>query len=328
MILVRAPLRIPLGGGGTDLPSYYSKFGGSLISVAINKYMIVNANRPVIDDLIRLKYSTSETVEKISQVQHTLIKEALKLTGINKAVELSWIADVPYGTGMGSSGSFLVATLKALHALSGQEAAAEQIADEACHIEIDVLKSSVGKQDQYLAAFGGLTQLEIDRKGRVEVSRPRVSQAILKDLENSFVLFFTGISRSSHQILSKQNRSTNRGDKKVVNGLHFIKEIGHSIGQAIVKGDIKLVGELMDTHWQYKRKLSQNISNDRIDRWYQLGCDAGALGGKIMGAGGGGFLLFCCPGDKTEIRKVMKKEGLRELFVNFDTEGVKILVNF
>lgn len=328
MILVRAPFRIPLGGGGTDLPSYYSKFGGSLISVAINKYMIVNANRPVIDDLIRLKYSTSETVEKINQVQHPLVKEALKLTKVSKAVELSWIADVPHGTGMGSSGSFLVATLKALHTLGGREVAAQQIAEEACHIEMDILKSPVGKQDQYLAAFGGLTQLEIDRKGRVEVIKPKVSLAILRDLESSFVLFYTGISRSSHQVLSKQNKSTNKGDKKVINSLHYIKEIGQNISQSIIKGDISQVGKLMDIHWQYKQKLSQSVSSDKINKWYQLGVDAGALGGKIMGAGGGGFLLFCCPGDKREIRKVMKKEGLRELFVNFDTEGVKVLVNF
>lgn len=328
MILVRAPFRIPLGGGGTDLPSYYSKFGGSLISVAINKYMIVSANRPVIDDLIRLKYSTSETVKKINQIQHPLVKEALKLTKVNKAVELSWIADVPHGTGMGSSGSFLVATLKALHTLGGQEVTAQQIAEEACHIEMDILKSSVGKQDQYMAAFGGLTQLEIDRRGRVEVSKPKVSLEILRDLESSFVLFYTGISRSSHKVLSRQNKSTNKGDKKVINSLHYIKEIGQNISRSIIKGNISQVGKLMDIHWQYKRQLSQNVSNDKINKWYQLGKDAGALGGKIMGAGGGGFLLFCCPGDKKDIRRVMKKEGLRELFVNFDTEGVKVLVNF
>lgn len=328
MILVRAPFRIPLGGGGTDLPSYYSKFGGSLISVAINKYMIVSANRPVIDDLIRLKYSTSETVKKINQIQHPLVEEALKLTKVNKAVELSWIADVPHGTGMGSSGSFLVATLKALHTLGGQEVTAQQIAEEACHIEMDILKSPVGKQDQYMAAFGGLTQLEIDRRGRVEVSKPKVSLEILRDLESSFVLFYTGISRSSHNVLSRQNKSTNKGDKKVINSLHYIKEIGQNISQSIIKGNISQVGKLMDIHWQYKRQLSQNVSNDKINKWYQLGKDAGALGGKIMGAGGGGFLLFCCPGDKKDIRRVMKKEGLRELFVNFDTEGVKVLVNF
>lgn len=328
MILVRAPFRIPLGGGGTDLPSYYSKFGGSLISVAINKYMIVSANRPVIDDLIRLKYSTSETVKKVNQIQHPLVKEALKLTKVNKAVELSWIADVPHGTGMGSSGSFLVATLKALHTLGGQEVTAQQIAEEACHIEMDILKSPVGKQDQYMAAFGGLTQLEIDRRGRVEVSKPKVSLEILRDLESSFVLFYTGISRSSHNVLSRQNKSTNKGDKKVINSLHYIKEIGQNISQSIIKGNISQVGKLMDIHWQYKRQLSQSVSNDKINKWYQLGKDAGALGGKIMGAGGGGFLLFCCPGDKKDIRRVMKKEGLRELFVNFDTEGVKVLVNF
>jgi len=328
MIVVRAPFRIPLGGGGTDLPSYYSKFGGSLISVAIDKYVVTMVNRPMIDKLIRLKYSKSETVEKINQVEHDLIREALKLTGVINRIELSWIADVPFGTGMGSSGTFLVSTLKALHAISGDEVTTKQIAEEACRIEIEILESPVGKQDQYMAAFGGVTRLEIDKSGDVEVIRPNVSIEILRDLENSLVVFYTGIRRSSGKILSKQNSSVKRGDRSVQNNLHFIKELGKEIVIALEEGNIRKFGALLDAHWQYKRRLSDQVSSSEIDRWYQEARYAGAIGGKIIGAGGGGFMVFCCPGDKSELRNMMIKEGLVEIHVRFDMEGTKVLVNF
>lgn len=328
MIITRAPFRIPLGGGGTDLPSYYSKFGGKLISIAIDKYIVTTLNRPVTDNLIRLKYSHSETVEKVSAIQHELIREALKLTNIPSAVELSFIADIPAGTGMGSSGSFLVSMLKALHTFKREEVTQAEIANEACNIEINKLKEPVGKQDQYIAALGGITQLTIDKKGNVEVVHPEVTQSTIEDLDDSLLLFYTGLQRSSSQVLSSQNKATQQGNKKVTNSLHFIKEIGESITKALLKGDINKFGKLLNTHWEHKLKLSGKVSNDRINHWYQRGIETGALGGKLIGAGGGGFLLFCCPQDKKNLRKVMQEEGLREMFFHFDFDGAKVVVNF
>lgn len=328
MIITRAPFRIPLGGGGTDLPSYYSKYGGKLISVTIDKYMVTTLNRPVTDNLIRLKYSNSEIVESISQIKHLLIKEALKLTGVTAGVELSFIADIPAGTGMGSSGSFLVSMLKALHVFKKEEVTASDIAEEACHIEIDKLKNPVGKQDQYIAAYGGITQLTINKTGFVEVEHPAIAQATIEDLEDSLLLFFTGTQRSSKEVLSLQHKAAQNGDKKVLQSLHFIKEIGEEIVQCLKKGDINGFGKLLNTHWEYKQQLSSKVSNDKINRWYQKGIAAGALGGKLIGAGGGGFLLFCCPTDKKNIRKTMQEEGLKEMFFHFDFDGAKLLVNF
>lgn len=327
MIITRAPFRIPLGGGGTDLPSYYSKYGGKLISVAIDKYMVTILNRPVTDSLIRLKYSHSETIKLVSEVQHELIKEALKLTDINNGVELSFIADIPAGTGLGTSGSFLVSMLKALHVFKKEEVTAKHIAEEACYIEIDKLKNPVGKQDQYIAAFGGITQLIIDKKGHVQAVHPTIDQSTLEDLEDSLLLFFTGTHRSSKEILSSQNKATQKNDKKVLESLHFIKEIGEKITKCLKKGDINGFGKLLNTHWEYKLRLSDKVSNEDINRWYLKGMVGGALGGKLIGAGGGGFLLFCCPGDKKNLRKAMQEEGLKEVFFHFDFDGVKVLVN-
>lgn len=328
MIITRAPFRIPLGGGGTDLPSYYSKFGGELVSVAIDKYMLVTVNRPVVDKLIRIKYSKSETIGSVNEIEHELVRESLRLVKIDNSIEISSIADVPSGTGMGSSGSYLAALLKALHTFKREEVTVKQIAEEACRIEIEKLGCPVGKQDQYMAAFGGLTKLIIDKKGNVEVERLNLSPGILRDLESSLCVFYTGIKRQSKEVLSKQNRATSDGDKKVIESLHYIKEIGGEIYKAIKNGDINKIGALMDMHWQYKRGLTNNVTSNDIDHWYREGKYAGALGGKIMGAGGGGFLLFCCPGDKTVLRTAMAKLGLVEMFFNFDFDGVKILVDF
>lgn len=328
MIVTRAPFRIPLGGGGTDLPSYYSKYGGKLISVAIDKYITTIVNRPVTDNLIRLKYSKSETVKSLHQIKHELIKEALNLTSITNGIELVFIADIPAETGMGSSGTFLVSMLKGIHAFKKEEVTAKHIAEEACHIEISKLKNHVGKQDQYIASYGGITELIINKNGHVEVEHPIITKAVVEDLEVSLLLFFTGIKRSSQEVLALQDIATKTGNKKVLESLHFIKEIGEDIAKCLKKGDISKFGKLLNTHWEYKQRLSDKVSNDKINRWYQLGLSAGALGGKLIGAGGGGFLLFCCPGDKNNLRKVMEEEGLKETFFHFDFDGAKILADF
>jgi len=327
MIFVRAPFRIPLGGGGTDLPSYYSRFGGELISAAINRYMFVTVNRPLVDRLIRVKYAQTEIVDNLDDVKHDLVREALRLTNISDSIEINSIADLPAGVGMGSSGSYLVALLKALHTFKNEYISTGELAEEACSIEMEKLKRPVGKQDQYMAAYGGINKLKIGKNGKVSVKQLDLSQAFIRDLENSLLIFYTGIRREEKQILKSQSQATNRNNKRVIENLHLIKSIGRSIERSLIKSDIDSIGKLMHEHWMSKRKLSSSISSSRIDYLYELGIKNGALGGKIMGAGGGGFLLFCCPERKAQIRSAMEKEGLTELFFHFDTEGAKVVAD-
>lgn len=327
MILVRAPFRVPIGGGGTDLPSYYSQFGGQFISAAINRYMYVTINRPVVDRLIRVKYAQTEVVEHVDDVQNNLVREALRLTRITDQIEINSFADLPAGVGMGSSGSYLVALLKALHTLKRDDVSTQMLAEEACTIEIDKLKGFVGKQDQYIAAFGGITKFKINKKGKVDVSPFILPQSFLKELEGSLFIFYTGITREEKQILKGQSTKTAQHDKQVTENLHKIKEIGIEIEKALQKQDINSFGSLMHTHWMTKRTLSTAVTSSRIDYLYELGIKNGAIGGKIMGAGGGGFLLFCCPESPKRLRAAMEAEGLTELFFNFDMEGAKIVAH-
>lgn len=329
MILTRAPLRIPLGGGGTDLPSYYSQYGGFVLSAAINKYVYISLNRPQVDDLIRVKYSKSETVEDLNEVQHDLVREAMRLTGVERGVEIVSMADVPAGTGMGSSGSFVVALLRAFHALRREYVPPQELAEEACHIEIDMAGSPVGKQDQYVAAFGGITCFDISRDGQVAVSRISFSNHQMDELRSNLLLFYTGIQRRAMDILEDQKRDTAHSNPDVIESLHRTKELGLQIKEALQDGDLDRFGELMDVHWQNKKRRSGKISDPRIDRWYELARDNGAVGGKLIGAGGGGFLLFYCPNShKGQLRKAMAEEGLREMPFEFDFEGAKVLVDF
>lgn len=327
MIITRAPFRIPLGGGGTDLPSYYKKYGGKFVSAAIDKYMVVIVNQPIVDNLIRLKYSKSETVKNLDKIKHTLVREALKLTNIKDTIEISSIADIPAGTGMGSSGSYLVALLKALHTLKEEESSPKQLAQEACLIEIEKLNYPVGKQDQYIASYGGVTEFNISKKGIVTSKKINLSKQFLRELENSLLLFYTGITRPSHKVLNQQNRAITNSNQEVIKHLHQIKEIGIEISKSLIKNDIASFGKLIDEHWKSKQELTNNITSPKINRWYKIGKEAGALGGKLIGAGGGGFLLFCCPGNKTQLREALAKENLTEMLFQFDTEGAKIIAN-
>jgi len=327
MIFVRAPFRIPLGGGGTDLPSYYSKFGGALISAAISRYMFVTINRLIVEKSIRVKYSQTEIVDNVKKIKHDLVREALLLTNIRDSIEINSAADLPAGAGMGSSGSYLVALLKALHTLKNKDISTKDLAEEACKIEIERLGRPVGKQDQYIAAFGGITKLNISRNGGVRVKQLALKPAFVRDLENSLLIFYTGIKREEKQILKKQSEATRNNNKRVIEALHLIKSIGLKIERALIRNDIDAFGKLMHEHWMAKRNLSSGVSSSRIDHLYQLGIKNGALGGKIMGAGGGGFLLFCCPEDKGALRAEMERQGLTELFFHFDMEGVKVVAN-
>jgi D-glycero-alpha-D-manno-heptose-7-phosphate kinase len=325
MILTRTPFRITLGGGGTDLPSFYREHGGFILAVAIDKYMFLNVNTPIVDDKIRVRYSSTEIVDHVDAVQHTTAREALRQFGITNGIEIVSIADVPAGTGLGSSSSYLVGLLNALHALFQDQAIPQKLAEEACHIELEVLKKPIGKQDQYMAAFGGLTTLDINPDGRVCVTRLQLDVDLVEALEHNILMFYTNEMRDATAILKKQDEATRAKDRSVVNSLCEIKEIGLEIRDAISKGNLRRFGELLDVHWQSKKRLSEGISNPQIDAWYELAKQNGAIGGKISGAGGGGFLMLYCEENKTRLRRAMREAGLRELKFRFDFEGSKVV---
>lgn len=325
MIITRTPFRITLGGGGTDLPSFYCEHGGFILAVTINKYMFVNVNTPILDDLIRIRYTKNETVDRVDHVAHTLARAALESFGIRNGIEIDSVADIPAGTGLGSSSCYLVGLMNALHALIQHPAGPQQLAEEACHIELDLLKKPIGKQDQYMAAFGGLTTLTIARDGTVDVRPLTLSPDIVEELEQNLLLFYTGGVRDATAILCQQDEATRRRDTGVVGSLTEIKDIGIEIAAAISSGNLHLFGELMDFHWRAKKRLSNGISNPAIDAWYELAKQNGAIGGKITGAGGGGFLMLYCEEGKARVREVLRRAGLRELSFSFEFEGSKVV---
>ncbi len=329
MILARAPLRISLGGGGTDLPSYYSQYGGFILSAAINKYVYIYVNRPAADSLLRVKYSRYEQVSSVDEIQHDLVRPALKSLNINGSLEIVSMADVPDGTGLGSSGSYLVALLTALYELKREKVPTLALAEQAVHIEMELANHPVGKQDHYLASFGGITCLDIEVDGKVSVNPLKISSTDSEELRSNTLLFFTGLQRSSREILQAQREDTRRAERTVVDSLHRTKELGYSIKEVLEQGNLEKFGRLLDEHWQNKKRRSGKISDPKIDRWYELAREHGALGGKVIGAGGGGFLMLYCPGSaKATVRQVFSAEGLREVPFDFDFEGAKVLVNF
>lgn len=329
MILARAPLRISLGGGGTDLPSYYSRHGGFILSAAMNRYVYIYVNRPAADQLIRVKYSLYEQVERVEEIQHDLVRPALKELGLNGSIEIVSMADVPDGTGLGSSGSYLVALLTALYELKREKIPTQILAEQAVHIEMDLASHPVGKHDHYMAAFGGITCMDIQPDGKVTVTPLNISIDTVEELRSQVLLFFTGIIRSSRDILAEQKRGTESSDSTVMDSLHHTKELGYQIKEALEQGDLERFGLLLDEHWQNKKRRSGMISTPHLDRWYEIAKATGALGGKIIGAGGGGFLMLCCPnGAKGAVRQALTNEGLREMPFDFDFEGAKVLVNF
>ncbi len=326
MIISSAPARITLGGGGTDLPSYYSKYGGFLISAAIDKYVFISVNKRFHGN-IRLGYSQTELVDDVSQIKHPILREALRLVGINSSIEIFSMADIPANGGLGSSGSFTVALLNALHTYKKELYTQRQLAEEACHIEIDLLKEPIGKQDQYIAAFGGVTCFTFEKSGDVIVEPLRISDELLYQLEHNLVFFYTGIERNASSVLIEQDNKTKADDISVTNSLHRIKEIGLESKRLLEKGDLGGFGELLDVHWQMKKKLSTKISDPFIDECYELAKKKGAKGGKIMGAGGGGFFMFYTDGHRLELTEALRAKGLRPTWFSFDFQGVRTLVN-
>ena len=329
MIISRSPVRITLGGGGTDLPSYYTKYGGALIAAAIDKYTLVTAHTRFDDD-IKLNYSKTETVKKIDDIKHNIFRESLRLLNIEKGIELTSLSDMPSSSGLGTSGSFTIALLNALHTYKKEFVSQKKLAEQACQIEMDILKEPIGKQDQYIAAFGGISYFEFDKKGNVKVESLKISEEALDELHSNIILFYTGIQRSASKILKDQDEKSRRDEDATIKSLHEIKKIGQNTKQAFEKGDIDKLGIYLDEHWNIKKRLSKNVSNPIIDQCYNHAKKNGALGGKIMGAGGGGFFMFYHNGsvsEKTNFIKEMNKKGLKKMRYNFDFEGSKIILN-
>jgi len=326
MIIARSPLRVTLGGGGTDLPSYYREHEGFLIAAAINKYVYVTVMRPFTEGIF-LKYSQLEHVTSVDEVRHRIIREALSMQNLRTPqIEITTLADIPAGTGLGSSGSFTTALIEALYAHRRQLIHPQELAELACHIEIDRLGEPIGKQDQYIAAYGGLTCFTFHQDDSVTAVPLKVSMDTLFDLEDNVLLFFTGYSRSASGILNDQNTRTRDCDEAMLMNLHFVKALGYQSRDALVEGDPVRFGELMHEHWEHKKRRSGGMSNPQIDEWYELGMKNGAVGGKLVGAGGGGFLMFYAT-DRGKLRRAMTRAGLEEVRFAFDFEGTRVVLS-
>jgi D-glycero-alpha-D-manno-heptose-7-phosphate kinase len=325
VIIARSPFRISLGGGGTDLPSYYREHEGFVIAAAIDRYVYIMVHHRFVRPIF-LKYSKLELVDRVDDIEHPIIREALKLVGIGEHLELASMSDIPSGTGLGSSGSFTTALLKALHTHQRRAVLAQELAQQACDIEINRLGEPIGKQDQYIAAFGGLTCFTFHRNDTVTAEPLKIDQETLYNLEDNLLLYFTGYSRSAAAILKDQDARTRRSDPSVVDNLHYVKEMGLRSRGMLEKGDLVGFGELMHEHWEHKKRRASSMSNPNIDRWYTLARENGAVGGKLVGAGGGGFLMLYAA-DKVRLRQAMRTEGLQEVRFRFDFEGAKVLAS-
>lgn len=326
MIIVRSPLRITLGGGGTDLPSYYRSYEGFCMSAAINQYIYVALARPLTKGIC-LRYSAIEKSSTIDGIQDAITREALRLPHLTtNQIEVTSLADVPAGTGLGSSSSFTVGLLTALHVHSHQLFSPKVLAECACFIEIDRLGAPCGKQDQYIAAHGGLTCFTFHRNDQVTANPLALSKETRLDLEDNLLLFFTGHLRQASQILRVQNDRTQEGDETMLQNLHLMKQLAYRSKEALEKGDLLCFGELMHEHWSHKKQRLKEMSCEQIDDWYHLALKNGAIGGKLVGAGGGGFLLFYAT-DRCKLRHVLGQAGLEEVRFRFDFEGVKVIAS-
>jgi D-glycero-alpha-D-manno-heptose-7-phosphate kinase len=324
MIITRSPLRISLGGGGTDLPSYYRQHGGFLIAAAIDKYVYITIHQTFITDLI-IKYSSMERVSSIDDVQHPIVREALKMVGIRETnLEITSMADIPSGTGLGSSGSFTTALLKALHTYRKNLVHPAELAAQACEIEIDRLGEPIGKQDQYIASYGGITCFRYLANDQVEATPLQLSTETLHNLEDNMLLFFTGFTRSASTILQDQDTRSRQKDREMLENLHFVKQIGLDSKAALESGDLRRFADLLHLHWEHKKNRSRGMSSAAIDECYDFARSQGAIGGKLVGAGGGGFLLFYTE-EKTRLRHALCSAGLREVRWRFDFQGTTVV---
>jgi D-glycero-alpha-D-manno-heptose-7-phosphate kinase len=337
MIVTGTPLRVTLGGGGTDLPSYYRAHGGFVFAMGIDRYMYLMVNRPALDPRVRVRHGRQEVVSRTSELEHELARVALESHGIEDRIEVASLADLPGGTGLGSSGAYLVGLLAALHRLEGGGASPQTLAEEACALEMDVLGRAVGKQDPYMAAFGGLTVLEIDRAGEV-TPRPVASTAeTVAALVRNTNLYYTGVRRSAEAVLRDQNQALLAGGAQGASGgsggaavvaesLHRIRDLGERILSAIEAGDVDAWGQLLHEHWQHKKRLSRRISLGAVDELYEhVRSEYGVLGGKIAGAGGGGFLVLYCPEGHERLERFMASRGMPRLHYGLAPGGVAVV---
>jgi D-glycero-alpha-D-manno-heptose-7-phosphate kinase len=317
---------LTLGGGGTDLPFYSSKHGGFIVTSALDKYVYLLV-KPKFENEIRVSYSVTETVASVDDVKHPVVREALKFLGLKSPLEIVSIADMPAETGLGSSGSFAVGLLHAFHAYQNENPSRQKLAEEASHLEMQILGEPCGVQDSYIAAFGGFICLDVSKSGKVSVSPLKIAEDTVHDLEDNLMFFYTGIKRRACSVLQDQAKSIVNDNPKALDAMHHIKEIGSRVKRALERGDLTEFGKLQHEHWMAKKSTCPMISSNMIDRWYMKALENGALGGKIMGAGGGGFLMLYCENGKTKVRKSMVKDGLREVQFGFEPEGSKITVN-
>ena len=326
MIISRSPLRITLGGGGTDLPSYYKKKEGFLISAAINKYVYVTIIKPFAEG-IYIKYSKIEKVKKISLIHHPIIRELLRLEKLKiPQIEITTLTDIPSGTGLGSSGSFTTALIKSLYAHNKKLIHPQELAELACYIEIDRLKEPIGKQDQYISSYGGITCFTFKKNGKVITEPLKISPHKLTELEDNLLLFFTGYSRNAGDILKEQDNKTKKDEGKMIDNLNFVKQLGFRSKKFLETGKLSQFADLMNEHWEFKQSRSKKMSNKNISKWYYDGLKNGATGGKLVGAGGGGFLMFYAK-DKEKLRKKMFQNGLEEVRFNFDFQGTQTILS-
>jgi len=322
MIISRAPVRLSMGGGGTDLKSYYEKHEGFLMAVTINKFVYILINKRFQKD-IRLSYSETEITDDIDNIKHNIFRECLKFLNIKNQIELVSVADVPSNCGLGTSSSFTVALLNGLFAYKRNYTTLKELAESACHIEIDILKEPIGKQDQYASAFGGLNSYYFHKDGSVSVEPVDIKEEKLMELQNNILLFYLNINRSASKILEKQNKKSINGDSSTFHRLHKIKEIGLYTKKVFEKGNIDEFGDILHEHWLTKKGLSDGVSNSVIDEIYETARTNGALGGKVVGAGGGGFLMVYCPKNKTKLIESLDKFGLRPMWFSFEYDGAK-----
>jgi D-glycero-alpha-D-manno-heptose-7-phosphate kinase len=322
--MTRTPLRISLGGGGTDLPSYYRQHGGFVLSAAISKYVYIAVNKSFLPGYL-LRYSDPERAETCEHIQHPLLREAISMHDVPAPLEIVSIADVPAGTGLGSSGTFLVGVMHALHAYKRESVTPELLASEAIDIEMNRLDEPVGKQDHYIAAYGGLLCQEYHDDGRVKVEPLRVADHIIRELRDSLMLFFVGLTRRASTLLRDQNERSQSADPEMLDALHFTKQLGREIRSTLESGNTSAFGSLMHEHWLRKRSRSTGMSNPHIDELYELARkDGGATGGKLVGAGAGGFFLFQTH-DRRRLRDTMTRAGLSEMDFTFDFDGSVVL---
>ena len=332
MIVTRTPFRVTLGGGGTDLPSYYRQNGGFIFAMGLDKYMYLSVNRPIVGNKVILHYTQSEVVDDVSELRHELAREALKINGVHNNFEVSSLADLPAGTGLGSSSCYLVGLLNALHHDRRDLISLQNLAEEACHIEIDVLKEGIGKQDQYMAAFGGLTILDIARDGQVKVRQLQPSSSDIAEFVAHTHIYYTGAQRDAREVLADQNKAMQKTDSadhaRVADSLHRIKDLGYRILEAVETSNYDDWGKLLDEHWQNKKRMSSKISLDVVDEIYdEVRQRFGVLGGKIIGAGGGGFLMLYCPTHHAALERFMADHGMPRMHYTIEPEGTKVVAH-